>query len=140
MPPLPIVCVFAGLPDPRRETENKLHLLTDVLTVATCAVIGGAGTNGSCGGSGLAASEEKIVTETIAKCPTGHYGNGGTDCSLVGVIAHEQGHAFGLPHAADRPGGCTGGPSVMDVWWDYDRGATLCEEDRADLETSGYFH
>jgi predicted transposase YbfD/YdcC len=42
--PLPILCVFAGLPDPRRETENKLHLLTDVLTIATCAVIGGADT------------------------------------------------------------------------------------------------
>ena len=48
---------------------------------------------------------------------------------MIGVITHEQGHAFGLPHAADRPEGCTGGPSVMDVWWDYDRGATLCEED-----------
>jgi hypothetical protein len=103
-------------------------------------VIGGAGTNGSCGGGGLAASEEKIVTETQKSCPTGHYGNGGTDCAMVGVIAHEQGHAFGLPHAMDRPEGCTGGPSVMDVWWDYDRGATLCEEDRADLEKSGYFH
>ena len=44
MQPLPIVCVFAELPDPRRETENKLHLLTDVLTIATCAVIGGADT------------------------------------------------------------------------------------------------
>jgi predicted transposase YbfD/YdcC len=42
--PLPIVSVFAELPDPRRETENKLHLLTDVLTIATCAVIGGADT------------------------------------------------------------------------------------------------
>jgi predicted transposase YbfD/YdcC len=44
MQPLPIVCVFAGLTDPRRETANKLHLLTDVLTITTCAVIGGAGT------------------------------------------------------------------------------------------------
>lgn len=44
MPPLPIVCVFAELPDPRRETENKLHRLTDILTIATCAVIGGADT------------------------------------------------------------------------------------------------
>jgi predicted transposase YbfD/YdcC len=39
---LPLATVFAGLPDPRRETENKLHALTDVLVVATCAVIGGA--------------------------------------------------------------------------------------------------
>jgi hypothetical protein len=103
-------------------------------------VVNGAGTNGSCGGGGLAASEEKIITETQKNCPTGHYADGASDCAMVGVIAHEQGHAFGLPHASDRPEGCTGGPSVMDVWWDYDRGASLCEEDRADLEESGYFH
>jgi predicted transposase YbfD/YdcC len=42
MPPLPLTAVFADLPDPRRETENKLHALTDILTIATCAVIGGA--------------------------------------------------------------------------------------------------
>jgi predicted transposase YbfD/YdcC len=40
--PLPLTSVFAELPDPRRETKNKLHLLTDVLTLATCAIIGGA--------------------------------------------------------------------------------------------------
>jgi predicted transposase YbfD/YdcC len=44
MPALPLPAVFAGLPDPRRDTENKLHALTDVLVVATCAVIGGAET------------------------------------------------------------------------------------------------
>jgi predicted transposase YbfD/YdcC len=42
MPPLPLTAVFADLPDPRRETGNKLHLLSDVLVLATCAVIGGA--------------------------------------------------------------------------------------------------
>src|SRR3954468_825084 len=42
MPPLPITAVFDDLPAPRRETANKLHRLTDILTVATCAVIGGA--------------------------------------------------------------------------------------------------
>jgi len=42
MPALPLAAVFADLPDPRRETENKLHTLTDVLALATCAVIGGA--------------------------------------------------------------------------------------------------
>jgi hypothetical protein len=103
-------------------------------------VVNGGGTNGSCGGGGLAASEEEVVTAIQMSCPTGHYASGGTDCSMIGVIAHEQGHAFGLPHAMDRPEGCTGGPSVMDVWWDYDRGASLCDEDRADLEASGYFH
>jgi predicted transposase YbfD/YdcC len=42
MPPLPLTAVFADLPDPRRETKNKLHALTDILAIATCAVIGGA--------------------------------------------------------------------------------------------------
>lgn len=42
MPPLPLTAVFADLPDPRRETGNKLHLLSDILVLATCAVIGGA--------------------------------------------------------------------------------------------------
>ena len=41
---LPIATVFEGLPDPRRETLNRRHLLTDILTLATCAVIGGADT------------------------------------------------------------------------------------------------
>lgn len=41
---LPIASVFEDLPDPRRETANKRHLLTDILTLATCAVIGGADT------------------------------------------------------------------------------------------------
>lgn len=40
--PLPLATVFADVPDPRRETENKLHNLTDILTIATCAVIAGA--------------------------------------------------------------------------------------------------
>src|SRR4051794_21398353 len=42
--PLPITAVFADLPDPRRVTLNKRHLLVDVLTLAVCAVIGGAET------------------------------------------------------------------------------------------------
>ena len=33
--------VFAEVPDPRRD-RNKLHLLSDILVIATCAVIGGA--------------------------------------------------------------------------------------------------
>src|SRR5215204_1167286 len=44
MTPLPLTAVFDDLPDPRRDTENKLHRLTDVLTITTCAVIGGAET------------------------------------------------------------------------------------------------
>jgi predicted transposase YbfD/YdcC len=42
MTPLPLTAVFADLPDPRRETGNKLHRLTDILVLTTCAVIGGA--------------------------------------------------------------------------------------------------
>ncbi len=40
--PLPLATVFADVPDPPRDTENKLHLLTDILTIATCAIIAGA--------------------------------------------------------------------------------------------------
>jgi len=40
--PLPLIAVFADLPDPRRDTKNKVHKLTDILTIATCAVIAGA--------------------------------------------------------------------------------------------------
>ena len=40
--PLPLTAVFADLPDPRIETANKLHQLTDILVIATCAVIAGA--------------------------------------------------------------------------------------------------
>jgi predicted transposase YbfD/YdcC len=44
MPPLPLTAVFDDLPDPRRDTRNKLHRLTDILALATGAVIGGAET------------------------------------------------------------------------------------------------
>ena len=42
MSPLPFAAVFAHLADPRRDTANKLHLLGDILAIATCAVIAGA--------------------------------------------------------------------------------------------------
>ncbi len=32
---------FDQVPDPRRETENKLHALSDILCIALCAVISG---------------------------------------------------------------------------------------------------
>jgi predicted transposase YbfD/YdcC len=41
---LPITTAFADLPDPRRQTANTLHSLTDILVTAVCAVIGGAET------------------------------------------------------------------------------------------------
>jgi predicted transposase YbfD/YdcC len=40
--PLSLTTVFADLPDPRRDTKNKVHRLTDIITIATCAVIAGA--------------------------------------------------------------------------------------------------
>jgi predicted transposase YbfD/YdcC len=40
--PMPLTAVFADLPDPRMETANKRHKLTDILVIATCAVIAGA--------------------------------------------------------------------------------------------------
>lgn len=42
MPALPLTDVFADLPDPRRDTRNKLHELSDILVIATAAVLGGA--------------------------------------------------------------------------------------------------
>jgi DDE family transposase len=41
---LPLAAVFDDLPDPRRQTTNKLHRLIDRFTIATCAVSGGAQT------------------------------------------------------------------------------------------------
>jgi predicted transposase YbfD/YdcC len=42
--PLPLAVVFADLTDPRRETANTRHQLTDILTIAVCAVLSGADT------------------------------------------------------------------------------------------------
>jgi predicted transposase YbfD/YdcC len=44
MRPPSITAVFDTVTDPRRDTENKLHVLTDILAIATHAVIGGAET------------------------------------------------------------------------------------------------
>jgi len=44
MQPLSITAVFDTVTDPRKDTENKLHLLTDILAITTCAAIGGAET------------------------------------------------------------------------------------------------
>ncbi|MFM8274403.1 MAG: transposase family protein [Gemmata sp.] len=40
--PLALATVFAGVPDPRRATENTVRELTDILVVGTCPVIVGA--------------------------------------------------------------------------------------------------
>ena len=44
MPAMPLTALFDDLPDPRRDTGNKLHALTDILVLTTCAVLGGAET------------------------------------------------------------------------------------------------
>jgi predicted transposase YbfD/YdcC len=38
---LAIVDYFRDLPDPRRQTKNKRHLLIDILVIALCAIIAG---------------------------------------------------------------------------------------------------
>jgi predicted transposase YbfD/YdcC len=40
--PLSLTTVFADMPDYRRDTKNKRHLLSDILIIATCAIIAGA--------------------------------------------------------------------------------------------------
>jgi hypothetical protein len=40
--PISLATVFADLPDPRVETANKLHKLTHILVITTCAIIAGA--------------------------------------------------------------------------------------------------
>jgi hypothetical protein len=116
----------AGLPPPGTP---------DVLYYA----IAGGGTNGSCGAGGyLGASELQLLTLAAANCETGRLVGAATDCAPVGAVAHELGHGFGLPHGSDRPV-CTDGPTLMDVWWQYDDGARLCLEDQSDLRASSFF-
>jgi hypothetical protein len=44
MAAIPMTTLLDSLSDPRRETKNKLHRRTDLLTIATCAVLAGAET------------------------------------------------------------------------------------------------
>src|SRR5690606_33420231 len=116
-------------------------------------VLGGGGTLGSCGGGGLATTEletlvgvaagtpgeNPIGANLVERCPSGRADSCSTDCSAAGVIAHEIGHGFGLPHTDDRPAedGCAGGSHLMQDWWNYGTSAGLCEAERADLAASG---
>ncbi|WP_161967847.1 ISAs1 family transposase [Fimbriiglobus ruber] len=40
----PLATVFTDVPDPRQQTKNTKHQLTDILVIATCAVLAGAQT------------------------------------------------------------------------------------------------
>ena len=37
--PLPLIAVSAKVPDPRRETANRLYLLGDIHVLVTCALV-----------------------------------------------------------------------------------------------------
>jgi hypothetical protein len=125
-------------------------------------VFGGGGTGGGCGAAGMAAVEEMLADRIRARCPNGRndacarscsetevltdedpwctestHQQSGYGCTGVGALAHEIGHGFGLPHCAERPS-CTG-DSIMDLWWEYDRGVGLSAEDRVDLRASPWF-
>lgn len=130
-------------------------------------VVTGGGSGGGCGAGGMAAVEELELDRIRGRCPNAHYdectrscadpeGLGTVDpwcqesihrnpayaCTAVGAFAHEIGHGFGLPHGSSRTGpdlvACAN-KTLMDIWWEYDRTATLCDPDRRDLMASGYF-
>lgn len=106
---------------------------------------------GGCGAEGLSVVEVPVLDRIDAHCPNARYDgttsacDGALDpwcappplsqpeyaCAAVGALAHEIGHSFGLPHCSERPT-CTG-PSIMDEWWEFERGVTLSMEDQADL-------
>jgi hypothetical protein len=122
-------------------------------------VVGGGGHNGSGGVGRLAAVEEAILDLQRVRCPDGRNDacalgcpDAGLDCdkspddtfncASVGAMAHEMGHGFGLPHGTGRTGSdrtvCLN-QTLMDVWWSYDYGPSLCDPDRRDLANSGFF-
>lgn len=73
--PLALTTVFADLPDPRIETANKLHPLTDILVIATCAVIAG-----PTGGTRSPSTDRARRTSFVGSwhCPAGHGFNSAT--------------------------------------------------------------
>ena len=58
---------FAELDDPRRETANRRHEFIDILTIALCAVIGGANlnTSPSAAGGGAVFISESLSSKLI---------------------------------------------------------------------------
>jgi len=107
--------------------------------IAYHVIVGGA-ENGSCGANHyLSANESRVLDWQAGTCPSGRFDSTATDCRGPGVIAHELGHVFSLPHCSDRET-CT--PSInetiMNNWVAYDRGASFSEEDLADLNVDPF--
>lgn len=60
---------FIDLPDPRRETQNKLHKLHDVLMIVLCAVLSGVE---DWVGMEAFAEEKEAWLRGFWSCPTGY--------------------------------------------------------------------
>jgi hypothetical protein len=71
--------------------------------------------------------------------PANEPGNG---CVMVGAMALHLGYGFGLRSTPDRTPddrvACER-HTIMDAWWAYGQGITLCDPDRRDLMSSGFF-
>jgi hypothetical protein len=130
------------------------------------AIVGGGGTGG-CVAPDLSVIEEMSLTRIEARCPNGTYDGctrdctdpggladidpwcketphdmPGYGCSSVGGIAYDLGLQFGLRASSDRPDpdrSACAGRTIMDGWWNYGHGATLCDADITDLMATGYF-
>jgi hypothetical protein len=130
-------------------------------------VIGGGGKDGACTYPGLTGLEEFGIDRLRARCPEGLrdscvractdagglqdtdpfcddgvLGQRGYECAVMGGIALHLGSAFGAQSAFTRPDvdrAACAGKTIMDEWWEYGRGMTLCDPDRTDFVASGFF-
>jgi hypothetical protein len=130
-------------------------------------VLGGGGWTGGCGNSAVSVVEELVADRVRTQCPNGVYddcarncfdqgGLGDADpfckqypanmpgygCIFVGSLAVHLGVGFGLTPSAERTAAdqtaCLNN-TIMDAWWQYGHGVSLCEPDRRDLVGSMYF-
>ena len=131
------------------------------------SVLAGGGATGGCMNRSLSVVEEMLADRVRAHCPNGVYdscakncsdpgGLGNTDpickdypsnepgngCMMVGALAMHIGVGFGLvatPERTPQDRALCEGNTIMDAWWTYGHGVTLCEPDRRDLAASGFF-